>query len=147
MLFSIWPFLLFCIPPRPEHPFINFSSIMSDRYIHVAPCPLSLTRTRVFISISLNPWLISGLQLISAAVSCCQLGSSVSTVPPSPPLSSLSFVLHKHSVPIALSPSPLLLSLPLLFPTGVCLHFSVNLPENALAVMKAEGRGNPPGFH
>ncbi len=23
----------------------------------------------------------------------------------------------------------------------------VNLPENALAVMRAEGRGNPPGFH
>lgn len=69
-------------------------------------------------------------------------------------LSPASMLSSSSSSSLSLSPLsyinalfPSLPLFPLLFPVGFCLHFSVNLPENALAVMKAEGRGNPPGFH
>ena len=122
------------LPPRPARPFINFSSIMSDQYIHVAPF-LTAPQTRVFISISLN------LSLISSTSSLLLLPSPPRHLPLHP---SLSLSLSPLSYINALFPS---LPLSPLFPVGFCLHFSVNLPENALAVMKAEGRGNPPGFH
>ncbi len=154
---SIWPSLLSCIPPR------HATSIYQFQFHHVWPvhpccslpfltAPNSCLHSHFHILEPLaNQWI--------SARPCCCFSFSI----PLPTwlfhthhvvflltLLSLFFVLHKRSVPIALSHSPLLssfLSLPLRFPVGFCLHFSVNLPENALAVMKAEGRGNPPGFH
>lgn len=137
-------------PLSPADPDIHLSisapSCGPSTSVPLPLCPLGLTRTHVFIHISI----LSGLpanQRVAPPLRCCQPAcrcvaiSSSSTSSP--------FLLSRHMLFLAL-PEASAVPLPpsrRSSPVGSCLRFPVNLPENALAVMKAEGRGNPPGFH
>lgn len=146
-------------PLFPADPNIHLSisapSCLPSTSVSLPLCPLGLTRTHVFIHISILSRPLAN-QRVAPPLSRCQPGRSPRP-PARPPPATLSPALHAPRHPFVLAqtlplpaPSPVLpcsSSLSLLFPIGLCLRFSVNLPENALAVMKAEGRGNPPGFH
>lgn len=133
------PFNLFTSNYMPSSPSVSHLSSLGDCSIHLSISALScLTPASVFpffLKSCLHP-LTYPVFSAAAHLDCFSMLHL-------PTLLCLALTLHSHHFPLFFSFLPLLLS----FPVGFRLHFAVNLPENALAVMKAEGRGNPPGFH